>query len=284
MKKLIAILFVLMAPGLAQAAGGKVHLDEANIDLNNQGALQRGAKYFMNYCFGCHAASYHRYNRMARDLGLTEVQLQENLMFTADFTKNPEGDPAKVGSLMKSAMPAGDSKEWFGNPPPDLTLVARVRGVDWLYTYLRTFYVDESRPFGVNNTTFPNVGMPHVLWELQGWQEPVYKYAVMEHGHAVAEFDTADGAQRYAEQHSGEHDGEKLTVSKILSELNLKESGAKTPEEYDQVVRDIVTFLAYLGEPIQQERKALGVWVLLFLFVLFVVSYYLKKEYWKDIH
>ena len=157
--------------------------------------------------------------------------------------------------VASNAMPAGDSKEWFGNPPPDLTLVARVRGTDWLYTYLRTFYVDESRPFGVNNTTFPNVGMPHALWELQGWQKKVEHVEVDDHGH--------------------EH--------KVV-ELELEEQGAKTPEEYDQVVRDIVTFLAYLGEPIQQERKTLGVWVLLFLFVLFVVSYYLKKEYWKDIH
>ena len=147
-------------------------------------------------------------------------------------------------------------KPYFGAAPPDLTLVARVRGNDWLYTYLRTFYLDSSRPFGVNNQVFGNVGMPNVLWELQGWQKPVYKTVTDDDGH--------------------EH--------QVLEGLELVEAGAQTPAEFDRTVRDLVNFLAYMGEPIKQERQALGIKVMLFLLVFFIVAYLLKKEYWKDIH
>jgi ubiquinol-cytochrome c reductase cytochrome c1 subunit len=251
MKKLIAVVFALMVPGMALAAGPSVPLDEAHVDVTNEAALQRGAKYFANYCLSCHAAGFARYNRVGRDLGLTDEQVEKYLINTTDEA----GDPTKIGSHMNIAMSKEYGAEAFGAAPPDLTLVARVRGADWLYTYLRSFYADDSRPFGVNNTVFPNVGMPHVLWELQGIQEKVVRTEVDAHGH--------------------EHE---------VTELELVESGTMTPEEYDQMVRDMVTFLVYLGEPAQTERKMLGVWVLLFLFVLFVFAYFLKKEYWKDIH
>lgn len=251
MMRLIVILCALLAPAAALAAGGGVKLDAANINLKNQAALQRGAKYFVNYCMGCHSASYQRYNRLAKDLGIPEDLVQKNLIFTRDA----KGEPTKIGALMKNAMTKADGAEWFGAAPPDLTLVARVRGEDWLYTYLRTFYRDPTRPFGVNNLVFPNVGMPHVLWRLQGMQEKVTRVETDAHGH--------------------EHE---------VTELKLVEPGELTPAEYDQVVRDLVTFLAYLGEPVQLERQYLGVYVILFLLVFFVVAYYLKKEYWKDVH
>jgi len=245
MRKIILSFLLAVLPGLTLAAGGGVHLDKADIDLHNKQSLQRGAKLFVNYCLSCHSAQFQRYNRMARDIGLTDDQVIENLMFASD----------KVGSTMTVAMSRADGKTWFGAAPPDLSLVARSRGVDWLYTYLRTFYVDETRPFGVNNLVFPSVGMPHVLWELQGVQKPVYKTV--------------------------EHDGES---KEVLDHLELVEPGKMTPVEYDQAVRDLVGFLSYVGEPVQLERKALGVKVILFLLVLLVVAYLLKKEYWKDVH
>jgi len=165
MKKQLLAFLMLVAPAVGLASSGEVHLDKANIDPTNQESLQRGAKTFVNYCLGCHSAKFQRYNRLARDIGLSEDDVMQNLMFTGE----------KIGDHMDTAMTRGDAKNWFGAPPPDLTLVARVRGVDWLYTYLRSFYRDESRPFGVNNVVFPNVGMPNVLWALQGEQVPVYK-------------------------------------------------------------------------------------------------------------
>ena len=245
-KPLIAILFALL-PAVALAAGGHdVELDKANIDPANKESLQRGAKVFVNYCMSCHAAKYQRYNRMARDLGIREDDVIEYLMFTGD----------KIGDHMDVAMTKADGKAYFGAAPPDLTLVARVRGVDWLYSYLRAFYLDDTRPFGVNNLVFPNVGMPHVLWELQGWQKPVYKTVTDSEGH--------------------EH--------QVVESLELVEAGTQAPAEYDRTVRDLVNFLAYMGEPIKQERQRLGIKVLLYLLVFFVIAYLLKKEYWKDIH
>jgi len=242
MRKIILSFLLVLLPGLVLAAGGGVHLDKADIDLHNQQSLQRGAKVFVNYCLSCHSAQFQRYNRMARDIGLTDNQVIENLMFASD----------KVGSTMTVAMSRADGKTWFGAAPPDLSLTARSRGVDWLYTYLRTFYVDETRPFGVNNVVFPSVGMPHVLWELQGVQKAVYKKD--EHG------------------------------KDVIDRLEIVEPGKLTPVEYDQTVRDLVGFLSYVSEPVQLERKALGVKVILFLLVLLVVAYLLKKEYWKDVH
>jgi ubiquinol-cytochrome c reductase cytochrome c1 subunit len=253
MKKLILIaLIFFVAPAGVMAAGVGAPLDKADIDLHNTDSLQRGAKLFVNYCLNCHSAGYARYNRVAADLGITDEQMSENMVFTTD----ENGEKSKVGSLMKVAMTEKYAKEAFGTKIPDLTLVARVRGTDWLYTYLRTFYLDDSRPTGMNNLVFPDVGMPHVLWELQGHQKAIVETTTDADGHeheAIVGFETVV-------------------------------PGSMTGPEYDQAVRDLVGFLAYMGEPVQLERQKLGVYVLLFLALLFVVAYFLKKEYWKDIH
>jgi len=245
MKKLIIAFLMAAAPILGLASEG-AHLDHADIDVSDQASLQRGAKYFVNYCLSCHSAKYQRYNRMAQDLGLTEDEVKNNLMFATD----------KIGDGMTIAMPEDKAGKWFGNPPPDLSVIARARGVDWIYSYLRGFYVDDTRPFGVNNTVFPDVGMPHVLWELQGMQKAVYKIHKDSAGNEVEVFDRFD----------------------------LVKPGTLSPKEYDQVARDLTAFLSYIGEPIQLERKRLGVWVLLFIAGFFVLAYLLKKEYWKDVH
>lgn len=254
--KLFAIFTILFLIGflLKSATGGAHHyvpLQKADINIGNKASLQRGYKYVTNYCLSCHAASYSRYNRVGRDLGISEQQLMDNLIFTS----NERGEQSKVGDLMKVAMSKTYAKEAFGTVPPDLSLLTRSRGVDWVYTYLKSFYKDDSRPFGVNNLAFPDVGMPHVLWELQGWQKKVTHVEDDGHGH--------------------KHE----TVSLELSEL-----GTQTPAEYDKTVRDITNFMAYLAEPAQQKRKKVGFFVMLFLVVFFVAAYFLKKEYWKDIH
>lgn len=239
MKKfLIALLF---APMLALASGGNVHLDKWQGSVSDKAALQNGAKLFVNYCLNCHGASYMRYKNLM-DLGLTEQQVKDNLMFTSD----------KIGGLMAVAARAEEQKQWFGATPPDLTIIARARGeagnagagADWLYTYLRSFYRDENRPTGWNNVVFENVGMPHVLYGLQGQQ-------VLNH-----------------ETHK----------------LELAVPGQLAPAEYDKAVSDLVSFMVWMGEPQQEFRRTLGIFVLAFLALLFVVSYALKKEYWKDIH
>ncbi|MBY7974075.1 cytochrome c1 [Vibrio fluvialis] len=245
MKKWIVILFAML-PSLAMAAGGNVHLDKAGNDLSDTASLQRGAKLFMNYCFGCHSTQYQRYERVAADLGIPADLMKENLIF------NPQ---TKIGELMENAIPDKSAAKWFGAPPPDLTLVARVRGVDWLYTYLRSFYADPSRPFGVNNIVFPSVGMPHVLEELQGTPEPVFG------SHMV--------------------DGEEV---KAVVATKSQGNGELSTGEYDQAVRDLVNFLEYSGEPVKLERQAMGWWVMAFLVLLTIVVVALKKEYWRDVH
>lgn len=241
MKRLKNFLFLLAAaPVMAFAAGATVHLDKAPVNVGDHDSLQRGARMFVNYCLNCHSASSMRYTRL-QDLGLTEEQIKENLLFAAD----------KPGETMKVGMTKADAKAWFGATPPDLSVIARSRGADWLYTYLRSFYRDESRPTGWNNVVFDKVGMPHVLWTLQGEMAPVYK---SEHGHEVIE------------------------------RLELAKPGSVTLAEYDAMVGDLVNYLVWMGEPAQAQRKQLGLIVLAFLAVFFVVAYYLKKEYWKDIH
>jgi ubiquinol-cytochrome c reductase cytochrome c1 subunit len=238
---------MLFVSATVLGAGAGVHLDKAHIDLSNEASLQRGARLFVNYCVSCHSASYMRYSRLAEDLGLTNAQVEENLMFTTD----------KVGLTIRSALSREDAEAWFGIQIPDLTVIGRVRGADWLYTYLRGFYLDESRPFGVNNTVFKDVGMPHVLADLQGWQRPVY-------------------------EQSGEDDA---AAHKVLKSLELEQpGGSMTPAEYDRAVRDLVAYLIYMGEPMKLERQSIGVWVLLFLFGFLALAYMLKREYWKDVH
>ncbi|GGB47145.1 cytochrome c1 [Shewanella inventionis] len=232
MKKLLIALVTLL-PSLAMAASGhNVHLESANVDLHDKASLERGLGLFQQYCSGCHSTQYQRYERVATDIGISTDDMRSKYIL----------NDAKIGDLMENAIPTADAAKWFGAAPPDLTLVARVRGEDWVYSYLKGFYADETRPFGVNNTVFPLVGMPHVLQDLQGL--------------AVKQ-----------------EDGTFVTTG-----------GKLTPEEYDQAVRDITGFLVYSAEPVQLERKALGVWVLGFLFIFFIIAYLLKKEYWKDVH
>ena len=241
MKKLIVAIIFAVAPALGLAAGGGAKLDSADIDLSDQASLQRGAKLFVNYCLSCHSAKYQRFNRMARDIGLTEDEVKDNLMFVTD----------KIGNTMEIAMSAENANKWFGTIPPDLSVITRARGVDWFYTYLRSFYIDEKRPFGVNNVVFPDVGMPHVLWKLQGMQKAVFK--------------EVDGKQ-------------------VFEKFEQVSPGTMTPEEYDGAMRDLTAFMSYVGEPVQMERKALGTKVIIFLLIFFVIALMLKKEYWKDVH
>ena len=245
MKKIFLALLLTLAPAWVMAAGGGIHLDKANIDPTNKQSLQRGARLFVNYCLSCHAAALMRYERIGADLGIDEKLVSENLMFTG----------GKVGDLMTVATADDDSKEWFGTVPPDLTVIARARGVDWLYTYLRSFYRDDTKITGVNNLVFADVGMPHVMWELQGWQDPVITT-------------------------TKDHDG----VERKSIALELAEPGLMTPTEFDRATRDLVNFLDYMGEPAKYERRSLGVKVLMFLFMFLVLAILLKKEYWKDIH
>ncbi|MEN8107227.1 MAG: cytochrome c1 [Pseudomonadota bacterium] len=245
MKK-ICILLLALAPAWVMAAGGYgIHLDKANIDPTNKESLQRGARLFVNYCLSCHAAALMRYERIGKDLGIDEKLVSENLMFTG----------GRVGALMTVATSPDDAKEWFGTVPPDLSVIARSRGVDWLYTYMRSFYLDDSKIIGVNNLVFPDVGMPHVLWELQGWQEAVITTVKDEKGVEHKEVD-----------------------------LELVEPGLMSPKEYDRAVRDLVNFLDYIGEPAKYERRELGVKVIMFLLLFLVVAYLMKRDFWRDVH
>jgi ubiquinol-cytochrome c reductase cytochrome c1 subunit len=239
-----ALLLMLLLLALAPlAAGEEMKLDRAPIDPQDAVSLQRGAKVFVNYCLNCHSAENMRYQRLS-DLGLTEAQIRDNLMFATD----------KVGDTMTVAMRRKDAKTWFGVAPPDLTVIARSRGADWLYTYLRTFYRDDSRDTGWNNLAFPSVGMPHVLYELQGVQ--VLKI----------------------EEEKGEHGTEPVRT------LALQTPGKLSPQEYDQLTADLVNYLVFMGEPAHLSRQRIGYAVLIFLGVLFIPVYLLKKDYWKDVH
>lgn len=244
MRKLMVGLLLALVPVLGLAVGA-VYLDDADIDVSDQASLQSGAKLFVNYCLSCHSAKYQRYNRIAKDLGLTEDEVEANLMFTTD----------KIGDTMQIAMSPDHAEAWFGVVPPDLSLITRSRGVDWIYTYLRSFYVDASRPFGVNNRVFSDVSMPHVLWNLQGMQKAVYK--------------EVDGRQ---------------VIERLVPVDGPAGQGSMSTEEFDGAMRDLTAFLSYVAEPIQLERKRLGVYVLIFLGLFFVLTLLLKREYWRDIH
>jgi len=231
--KAIAFGLVTLVSMSALASSGGVHLDKANNDLTDKESLKNGFKTFINYCLGCHQLQYQRYNRTFTDLGIEEADGLENYMYTGE----------KTGDHITNTMPAKEAAKWFGTAPPDLTLEARLKSPDWIYTYLRSFYVDESRPFGVNNTVFPDVGMPHVLQTLQGVR------TMDEHGN-----------------------------------LTPATGGTMTTEEYDAFARDLTNFFEYVGEPNKLERENLGYWVIGLLFILFILSYLLKKEYWRDVH
>jgi ubiquinol-cytochrome c reductase cytochrome c1 subunit len=251
MKKILATL--LMALGLAmtaQANTGGIAWDKAPSKTNDLAALQNGAKVFVNYCLNCHSASYMRYNRLT-DIGLTEQQIKDNLLFTTD----------KVGDTMQAAIDPKQAKQWFGGNPPDLTVISRSRsaqgqgtGADYIYTYLRTFYVDDTKPTGWNNLAFPNIGMPHALWQLQGKRAPIYE-TVQEHGHEVQIF----------------KGWEQLTP------------GTLSPEQYDQTVGDLVNYMQWMAEPAANTRVRLGVWVMLFLVILSLFTWRMNAAFWKDV-
>ena len=245
LKNCVLIGFALVSVGTAVAEEGGSGLLQSGTDIKNAESLQRGARNFMNYCSGCHSLTYLRYNRMAADLKIPDTELTANLMFTSD----------KPFDTINSAMPK-DAETWFGKQPPDLSLMARERGVDYLYSFLKGFYVDKTHPWGVNNLYLPGVAMPHVLASLQGLQKPVFKNEPDEHGSARM----------------------------VLEGVAAMTPGALKPEEYDQFVRDIANFLDYAGEPVKGKRQSMGVFVMLFLLVFFVFAYLLKKEYWKDVH
>lgn len=259
-KQLIALLFALV-PAVALAAPSGAHLEPANIDLRDKASLQDGARTFVNYCMGCHSAQYQRYERVATDLDIPEELMMDNLVFS-------EG--TMIGDHMKIGMRQADSKAWFGAAPPDLTNVARVRGEDWLYTYLKTFYEDPSRPYGVNNKVFANVGMPNVLAELQGRQVIGCKGMPVTDESGRVQRDTLTGETVKDEQ------CDVLTI--------VEGTGTQTEEEFDTTVRNLVNFLAYSADPIKLERHRIGTYVLLYLAFLFVFAFLLKREYWKDVH
>ena len=243
MKLLLASMSITAASAFA-AGGAEVHLDSAPINLKDTASLQRGAKTFVNYCLNCHNAQFMRYSHLTQ-IGLTEQQIKDNLMFTTD----------KIGDTMVSALDPADAKDWFGGVPPDLTLSARVRGSDWLYTYLRGFYRDDTSTTGWNNTVFKNVAMPHVLHDLQGTQEKA----------------------KVGEKRG--HDGKMEPVMK----LGIDRAGSMTPGEYDRYIADLVNYMTYMAEPARVQRTQLGVLVLFFLVIAFFLTLWLKHEYWKDV-
>ncbi len=246
MKKIIIACVLALAPIVGFAATGGFPLDKADINLRDNASLQRGAQAYFNYCYGCHSMKYVRYNRIGQDIGISDAQLKENFIFT----------DAKVGDQITIATPAAELKKMFGVEPPDLSVIARARGADYIYTYLRSFYTDPKRPWGVNNMVFPDVGMPNVLWELQGVQDAVFK----------TETD-AEGNEHH-----------------VFEKFELVKPGTLTPAEYDRLALDLTNFLTYAAEPIRTKREDMGIWVLLFIAVFTGLAYMLKKEFWKDVH
>ncbi|MEC9483541.1 MAG: cytochrome c1 [Halomonas sp.] len=256
MRKQLLVMLLALLPFSAMGAGGEaVHLEEMNPDLHDKASLQRGMKLFVNYCMGCHSLQYQRFSRAAEDLDIPQELVEENLIFSDDLAFNDQ---------MRVAMPAESAANWFGKAPPDLTLEARLRGTDWIYTYLQSFYVDPERPWGVNNKVFPDVGMPNVLEPLQGVQEMVC--ARTQKALPGAELDPLTGL--YESCHV----------------LQVTEPGRLEPEEFEQVAWDLTNFLAYVGEPSKLQAQALGPKVLIFIFIFGVIAYLLKREYWRDVH
>lgn len=241
LRKWLLVAAAAVAAGTPALAQHESEFQAANNNVANMPSLQRGAKYFVNYCMGCHSAQYVRYNRLAEDLQISEDQLVRNLMFTGE----------RPFDTMAIAMPPEDAARWFGITPPDLSLIARSRGTDYIYTFLRSFYVDPSSPTGVDNIVLPGTAMPHVLWQLQGTQRAVF--AKDEHG------------------------------AEVFERFDMARPGELGVEEFDNVVRDIVNFLDYIGEPIKRERQQLGIRVIGFLLVFLLIAFMLKKEIWKDV-
>lgn len=244
MKKILAILLFVI-PSLGFAGGSSVELDDFNVDLSDTESLKRGANIFAQYCNSCHSATLMRFSRIAKDLEMSDEEVAALLPGWA-----------KAGEGMRVSMRSDEAKRWFGTTPPDLSVIARARKPEWIYTFLRGFYYDEGRALGVNNLVFKDVAMPAVLVSLQGVMAPVY--------------------ETYTDENGLEH--------KQVSAVEQKEQGLMTTEEFDLFVGDLVNYLAYMGEPSKMHRQSIAPWVMLFLLVFFVIIYLLKKEYWKDIH
>lgn len=246
MRKLALIFLVAMVPMASLASSGSgAELKPMEVRLNDTRSLQNGAKLFVNYCLSCHSAEFMRYSRMAEDLEMPVKLVEQNMIFS----------DAKIGDPMTATMPADKAAEWFGVAPPDLSLTGRLRGPDWLYNYLTNFYVDESTVSGWNNIVFENVAMPHVLTELQGRQRAVFRTEPSEDGK--------------------EH--------KVFDHFEMETEGTMSVEEFDHAMRDLTNFLIYMGEPAKLDRIRYGMFVMLFLIVMFVFAYMLKHEYWKDV-
>ncbi|PCJ47848.1 MAG: cytochrome c1 [Gammaproteobacteria bacterium] len=264
-----------------QAAGSSSETLSANIRSDNKVSLQAGAKTYMNYCLACHSMKYMRYEVLVEGLGIPAEIVEKNLMFTGD----------RISDHITNNVSEDDAQVWFGKAPPDLTLIARVRGADWLYTYLKSYYADEKRPFGVNNSLFKDVGMPHVLAPLQGKQvmsslakELESKIESADLGIAIANRDN-DQAKVISQRSILQQATEDLTQLKQKGGyFEIAVAGTQSEVEYDETVRDLVNFMDYAAEPMKLERQALGLKVILFLLFFFAITYFLKKEYWKDIH
>lgn len=254
---LVCLLAVPAWAAEGERSCGAVDCAPVSIDVSDEASLQRGARIFVNYCLSCHSASYMRYERLGRDLGIPEELVKRDLLFT----------DAKIGDLMKVAMRSQDAETWFGTPPPDLTLVARRRDPGWVYSYLRGFYRDDKTHSGWNNIVFPNVAMPNVLYELQGEQRAVFK-TVEEKTPIVR-----DGKLF-----------QEVVKTKVFDHFELDKPGTESPMQYDRDMRDLTNFLVYLSEPAKLVRYRVGVYVLIFLAVFLLFAYLLKKEYWKDVH
>jgi len=243
---MMALVVCLISTQGMASSGGTTDMEKADLDLDNVSSLQRGARNFMNYCSGCHSAQYVRYKTIGKYLGLSEEQLIDNLMFNAD----------KTFETIQTSMPSADAKRWYGVAPPDLSLMARAKGADYIFNFLKGFYVSDSSPTGVDNLVLAGTSMPHVLWELQGYQ-------------------TA---------HFSEHSNEDGSTTITFEGFESLSAGAMDAEDYDEFVRDTVNFLAYIAEPVRSDRRKLGVWVLMFLIFFFILASMLKKQIWKDVN
>jgi len=242
-KPILSTLVALALCLIAGSAFAEEAMPAAGTRVDNLASVQRGARLYFNYCAGCHSLKYLRYSRIADDLKLSESDVLKDFAFTG----------AKIGDLAVTNMPADQAENWFGKTPPDLSLEARAKGPDWIFNYLKTFYLDASRPSGWNNTTFPNVSMPNVLWELQGSQRAVLAPAKAGGEAHVEKFEQAS-------------------------------PGKLSPAAFDDAARDLTAFLEYVGEPAKLKREAMGVWIVLYLGIFTFLAWLLKHEYWKDVH
>ncbi len=272
MNRIIAAIALSLVPLVTLGAGGVPPMS-ANTDISNQKSLQSGARIFVNYCLGCHSMEFMRYSRLADDIGLEQDLVAEHLMFTTD----------KIGDTMTIAMQADDASGWFGVAPPDLSVIARARGVDWLYTYLTTFYADSdpARPFGVNNIMFSDVGMPHILWPLQGVQSYIKAErpadVVSEHIEGIEPDEKGFRLQTAITARNGD-------TTHVTDRLEVTIPGSMQPAEFRKAVRDLVNFLDYAGEPAKLVRFQAGFWVIIFLAVFALLARALYKDYWRDVH